>query len=47
MKMGGIAMVVTDPLYRRKGYSREILNLLIDKMEKENFAVSNLYPFKY
>ena len=46
MKMGGIAMVVTDPLYRRKGYSRKIMNFLIDKMGKENFAVSNLYPFK-
>ncbi len=46
MKMGGIAMVVTDPLYRRKGYSREIMKFLIDKMGKENFAVSNLYPFK-
>ena len=45
MKMGGIAMVVTDPLHRRKGYSREIMKFLIDKMGKENFAVSNLYPF--
>jgi predicted acetyltransferase len=46
MKMGGIAMVVSDPLYRRKGFVRELMNHLIIKMAKEKYAVSCLYPFK-
>ena len=46
VKMGGIAMVVTDPLHRRKGYIREIMNFLLKKMIDEKYAVSNLYPFK-
>ncbi|NHK29759.1 MAG: GNAT family N-acetyltransferase [Asgard group archaeon] len=46
MKMGGIAMVVSDPLYRRKGYVREIMNHLMKKMADEKYAVSCLYPFK-
>jgi predicted acetyltransferase len=46
MKMGGIAMVVSDPLYRRKGYVRELMNYLIKKMADEKYAVSCLYPFK-
>ncbi len=45
VKMGGIAMVVTDPMYRRKGYVKKIMNYLIEKMKKENFDVSALYPF--
>ena len=46
MKMGGIAMVVSDPLYRRKGYVREVMNYLMKKMADEKYAVSCLYPFK-
>ena len=33
-KMGGIAMVVTDPVFRRKGHIRDIMNFLIKKMAK-------------
>ncbi|NHJ47309.1 MAG: GNAT family N-acetyltransferase [Asgard group archaeon] len=46
LSMGGIAMVASDPLYRRKGHIRELMNFSIKKMEDENFAVSCLYPFK-
>lgn len=46
LTMGGIAMVASDPLHRRKGYIRELMNYCLKKMEEENYAVSCLYPFK-
>ncbi|HUT79639.1 MAG TPA: GNAT family N-acetyltransferase [Candidatus Bathyarchaeia archaeon] len=46
LKMGGIAMVASEPLARRQGNIRESMNFLLNKMYKEKFAVSTLYPFK-
>lgn len=46
LKMGGIAMVVSDPVTRRKGYVREIMNYLLKKMSDEKYPVTTLYPFK-
>ena len=46
LKMGGIAMVVSDPVTRRKGYVREIMNYCLKKMSEEKYPVTTLYPFK-
>ncbi|MBN1328799.1 MAG: GNAT family N-acetyltransferase [Candidatus Heimdallarchaeota archaeon] len=46
LKMGGIAMVASEPLARRQGNIRESMNFLLNKMYAEKFAVSTLYPFK-
>jgi predicted acetyltransferase len=46
LPMAGIAMVASDPLHRRKGYIRELMNYCLKKMEDEMYAVSCLYPFK-
>ncbi len=46
LKMGGIAMVASEPLARRQGNIRESMNFLLNKMYKEKFAMSTLYPFK-
>ncbi|MFW9923371.1 MAG: enhanced intracellular survival protein Eis, partial [Candidatus Thorarchaeota archaeon] len=46
LKMGGVAMVVSDPEYRRKGYVRDIMNYLLELMYEEDYSVSTLYPFK-
>lgn len=46
LKMGGIAMVVSDPEHRRRGYIRELMNFLIERMYEEGYSVSTLYPFK-
>ncbi|MHA1557232.1 MAG: GNAT family N-acetyltransferase [Candidatus Heimdallarchaeota archaeon] len=46
LKMAGIAMVVSDPVSRRKGYVRETMNYLLKKMSDEKYAVTTLYPFK-
>jgi len=45
-KMAGIGMVVSEPTMRRKGYVRELMHYLLQKMQEEGVAVSCLYPFK-
>ncbi|WP_227936747.1 GNAT family N-acetyltransferase [Alkalihalobacillus deserti] len=44
-KMGGIAGVATYPEHRRKGYVKEMLIDILNKMKEEDFSVSMLFPF--
>jgi len=46
VKMNGIAMVVSAPEMRRRGYVRELMNYLLKKMYNDGFDTSTLYPFK-
>ncbi|MGH1276285.1 GNAT family N-acetyltransferase [Bacillus cereus] len=44
-KMGGVAGVATYPEYRRSGYVKELLQHLLQRMKKDGYTVSMLYPF--
>jgi len=44
---GAIANVATDPDFRRRGLSRELLRLLITRMESEGFDYSLLFTGAY
>jgi len=46
VKMGGIAMVASDPQYRRRGFVRELMIYLLKKMNEDKCLVSTLYPFR-
>ncbi|MEA2069664.1 MAG: GNAT family N-acetyltransferase [Asgard group archaeon] len=45
--MTGIAGVATKPEYRRKGYSRKLLEKTLTEMYKNGTHLSALYPFKH
>ena len=45
-KCGGIADVAAYPEARRKGYTKRLLNHILDKMKEEKQVFSLLYPFK-
>jgi len=44
--MAGISNVATDPISRRKGHSRKLMEYLMQKMYEDDLNVSTLYPFK-
>ncbi|MHA1187441.1 MAG: GNAT family N-acetyltransferase, partial [Candidatus Heimdallarchaeota archaeon] len=44
--MAGISMVATDPVSRRKGHIRKLMEYLVRKMYDDDLTVSTLYPFK-
>jgi predicted acetyltransferase len=44
--MAGISMVASDPISRRKGHVRKLMEYLVREMYKDDLNVSTLYPFK-
>jgi predicted acetyltransferase len=45
-RMAGIAGVSTQPLARRRGHVRALLNELLGRLREEGYTVSALYPFR-
>lgn len=45
-KMGGVAGVTSDPMARRKGYVKRLMQQAFRDMYNDGTAVSTLYPFR-
>lgn len=46
LPMGGVAGVATQPQARRKGYARQLVQHLFERMQQQQMPVSTLYPFR-
>jgi len=46
LPMAGVAPVATNPLGRRKGYARRVVQALLQHMNEADYAVTTLYPFR-
>ncbi len=46
LKMGGVASVATLPEHRRKGLAKALVIHLFEKMNRDGYYVSTLYPFR-
>ena len=47
LSCAGIAHVMTDPIHRKKGYVRKLMNNLITKNFKEGYDITTLWPFMH
>ncbi|MEH1098298.1 GNAT family N-acetyltransferase [Micromonospora sp. CPCC 205561] len=46
LDVAGVAWVVTHPLARRRGHSRDLLHHLLGEMRQQGHVASALYPFR-
>ena len=47
LNCAGIAYVMTNPIYRRKGHVKELMNKILLERKAKGYSVSALWPFDY